>query len=119
MAPSVQIPQDVLESIVDKLQDDIDILKACAVVSHAFLTPSRRHLFFSIRLDNPTTSRRLCNLFTIRSEIALELRLFLLTGTEHLYRESWLSNDKYLPTILKMVANLQKFLLSQRTQLLS
>jgi len=118
MGPSVQIPQDVLECIIDELHSDIDTLKTCAVISHSFLAPTRRHLFHSIRLDTPLLSHRLCNLFTTRPEIALYVRkLFLLTG-DSLHRQSWLASDKSLPTILRMVDHLQMFTMSQLTQLI-
>ncbi|KAF8072309.1 hypothetical protein FPV67DRAFT_1667734 [Lyophyllum atratum] len=51
-----QIPQDVLDSIIDQLSnlEDISTLRQFAVVSRACLSPVRQRLFSAISLAHPT-----------------------------------------------------------------
>jgi hypothetical protein len=50
MANSVAIPQDIINNIIKAVGDDNRLLKKCALVSSAFLLPSRKHLFSEIYL---------------------------------------------------------------------
>lgn len=43
------IPQELLDNIIDQLHDDVTSLAACSLVSHAWLNGSRCHLFYSLR----------------------------------------------------------------------
>ena len=51
MANSVAIPQDIINNIIEAVGDDSRLLKKCALVSSAFLLPSRKHLFSKIYLS--------------------------------------------------------------------
>lgn len=54
-------PQELLEAIIDDLYDDLPTLRACGMVSRAFLHSTRTHIFANIRLTpksglpNPAT----------------------------------------------------------------
>jgi hypothetical protein len=55
MAISVEIPQDIIVSIIAAVDDDYDgirLLKTCALVSSSFLLPSRKRLFSRLNLQS-------------------------------------------------------------------
>ena len=52
MAKSMEIPQDIIDSIIAAVGDDRRLLKQCSLVSSSFLLPSRKHLFSRIILRN-------------------------------------------------------------------
>jgi len=60
MLASTQLfPTDIVEIIIDVLAaDDIQSVKSCALVCHAFLPLCRNHIFSSIRLNDPTSRFR-------------------------------------------------------------
>jgi len=51
------IHQDIIDQIIYALRSDRATLLRCSAVSHSFLTPSRKQLFFNIEIsDSHTTS---------------------------------------------------------------
>ena len=50
MAKSVEILQDIIDSVIEAVGDDKGSLKQCTLVSSSFLLPSRKQLFFSITI---------------------------------------------------------------------
>jgi hypothetical protein len=52
MAKPVEIPQDIIDSIITEVGNDKRLLKQCSLVSSSFLLPSRKHLFSRIILRN-------------------------------------------------------------------
>ncbi|KAJ7134027.1 hypothetical protein C8R43DRAFT_1110291 [Mycena crocata] len=62
------IPQELVEAIVDEIDDTLS-LKACALVSPSFLSPSQRNLFRSFTLNTRRTSE-CCNRLTESPHIA-------------------------------------------------
>ncbi|KAL4250144.1 hypothetical protein ABKN59_006487 [Abortiporus biennis] len=46
------LPQDIIDMIINFLSRDRITLCSCALVSSAWLNPSRRHIFYSIRVSN-------------------------------------------------------------------
>jgi len=67
------IPQDIIDNIVAYLSHDPDSLRKCALVSHSFLSPSRRGLFSSIRVPSrrrpPPSLEHVQNLLSANPEI--------------------------------------------------
>jgi hypothetical protein len=55
MAKSVEIPQDIIDSIIAEVGDDRRLLKQCSLVSSSFLLPSRKQLFSRITLRSDET----------------------------------------------------------------
>ena len=53
MAKPVEIPQDIIDGVIEEVGDDTHLLKQCSLVSSSFLFSSRRKLFtrFTIRSD--------------------------------------------------------------------
>ena len=57
MAKSLEIPQDIINSVIAAVGEDTLLLKQCALVSSSFLLPSRKQLFSRITLRNDKTCR--------------------------------------------------------------
>ena len=52
---SLEIPQDIIDSVIAAVGEDTRLLKQCALVSSSFLLPSRKQLFSRITLRNDKT----------------------------------------------------------------
>jgi len=48
----MDIPQDIIDSVIAAVGDDTPLLKKCSLVSSSFLLPSRKQLFSKIYLRN-------------------------------------------------------------------
>lgn len=101
--------QDIIDCVVEHLKDDSIHLKTCAQVSHSFLIPSRRHLFFTVSLDQPSSSQRLYDVLTCEPELALLIRQLHVTNSNiKLFDQPvWFAIEKSLPGILRMVHHVQ------------
>jgi hypothetical protein len=55
MAKSVEIPQDIIDSVIAAVGDDTRVLKQCTLVSSSFFLPSRKQLFSRITLRSDKT----------------------------------------------------------------
>ena len=55
MAKSLEIPQDIIDSVIMEVGDDMHLLKKFSLVSYSFLLPSRKKLFSKITLRNSQT----------------------------------------------------------------
>jgi hypothetical protein len=113
MDVAISIPQDVIDSIVDMLHGDPDTLKNCAMTSHSFLIPSRKHLFYSVHLYSVLLSQKLHHLLCIHPEISHCIKELCITQNDPTY--SWLVTDKALPCILDMLDHLQSLSLGMIT----
>ena len=56
MAKSMEIPQDIIDSVIEVIRNDKPLLKKCSLVSSSFLIPSRKHLFSRITLRSEDSS---------------------------------------------------------------
>ena len=109
MTSITSIPQELIDKIIDQLHTDQDTLKACAVVSRSFLSPSRRHLYYSIDLGDSFTisvQRSLQKLYDIlksHPDIASLIREFhiLLVRGPAIFTD-WIEEDVLLQGILGM-----------------
>jgi hypothetical protein len=113
-----QIPQEIIDNIIDELPDDHLTLKSCATVSHSFLQPSRRNLFSIVHLSRgPKQIKRLHDLLTTVSDISLFIRELNIAVVDiEADKEidfTWLKEDEILARVLGMVPRLQS--LSWRT----
>jgi hypothetical protein len=104
MALSIPIPQDVIDCIIAHLRKDPDTLKTCAVVSRSFLPPSRKHLFFFIRLFDSLSSQRLCDILSFEPELALLIQVL---GIDDFKKPVWFATDQSVPKILRMTHRLK------------
>jgi hypothetical protein len=94
----VEIPQDIIDSVIAEVGDDARLLKQCSLVSSSFLFPSRKQLFSRITLSNDQTCQGIHQLLVQNPVIQSFVRTVTLTeslGTE------WM-NDTSLPAILRL-----------------
>ena len=104
MAKSVEIPQDIIDSIIVAVGDDTHLLKQCALVSSSFLLPSRKKLFSRITLSSDQTCQRLHQFFLQNPLILSSVKAITLTE----YLTSWRTreiewiNSTSLPAILRL-----------------
>jgi hypothetical protein len=80
MAKSLEIPQDIIDSIIAEVGDDTDLLKQCSLVSSSFLLPSRKHLFSRITLRSEQTCHGIYLILTQNPVIQSFVRAINLTG---------------------------------------
>jgi hypothetical protein len=66
--------QDIVNTIIDELEDDITTLKQCALVSRLCLPSSRKYLFSSIHLDDETKCQALYEVLNNNSHLARYVR---------------------------------------------
>ena len=59
----VEIPQDIIDSVIAAAGEDTRLLKQCALVSSSFFLPSRKQLFSRITLRNDKTCQRIHQIF--------------------------------------------------------
>ena len=59
MAQSMDIPQDIIDSVIAAVGDDKRLLKKCALVSSSFLLPSRKQLFSKITIGSAKLCERI------------------------------------------------------------
>ncbi|KAJ7615970.1 hypothetical protein FB45DRAFT_1035141 [Roridomyces roridus] len=94
----LNIPQEILDSIIDKLCDDKDALKACSCVSRQWLPRSRYYQFMSIslRVGWDTDANRLKTFLYL---ISCPLVTFLGCIDEVRLTHKWNSRDAGIPTL--------------------
>lgn len=102
------IPQDIIDSIIDELRGDDATLKQCMTVSRAFHLPSRRNLFFVIRLDTCITIRQLHHLLASTPHIASDIRELEITVSWRNGNLSAATSQTTLSDIFGMVPTLKR-----------
>lgn len=115
MVLTVPIPQDVIDNIVDELSDDTDALKNCALVSHSFCLPGRRHFFSTIRLDRPSLSRNLYEQLSRNWSIRVYIRKLYILPASKSDDVYWFMTDRFCPLILGMLQKLELLSLGDKT----
>jgi hypothetical protein len=118
MPVSAQIPQDIIDTIIDELKDDNYTLKSCSTVSHSFLRPSRRNIFSVIHLcDGPKQIKH--DLLSSVSGISLFIRglnvvvdnMMEADSDQPLYESYlWIREDETIARVLGMIPRLQSLL---------
>ncbi|KAK0211633.1 hypothetical protein IW262DRAFT_351562 [Armillaria fumosa] len=58
-----ELPQELIDDIVDRLHDDPKALKVCSLICHAFCARSRRHSFRTVSLVDGKRRADFCDLF--------------------------------------------------------
>ena len=104
MAKSVEIPQDIIDSIIAAVGDDTRLLKRCALVSSSFLLPTRKKLFSRITLRSDQTCQRLHQFFLQNPLILSSVRAITLAeyiADEGTSKIEWINNTS-LPAILRL-----------------
>ncbi|KAF9443191.1 hypothetical protein P691DRAFT_680026 [Macrolepiota fuliginosa MF-IS2] len=123
MAASVlHLPQELVDSIIEYVGDDRSTLCSCALVSRSWLHSSRYHLFANISLSphiqGNIPPQQLCaQLYGVLQEspaIVPYIRsLQIFDGGLPPHRTAqWISNERTLPPLLKLLTHLRQLELS-------
>ncbi|PPQ82524.1 hypothetical protein CVT25_007133 [Psilocybe cyanescens] len=127
MAAQVQLPPEILESVVDQLHDDPPSLMQCSLVCRRFANRGQKHLFRRVVLDRPSRIFKgnmisqfypaesflyLINHYPHICKLVLELKI----SDEHkisYYREqnSWIRTDRAIAKILPMLCALEELII--------
>jgi hypothetical protein len=104
-----EVPQDIIEGIVDQLRGHNDALRSCAVVSRSFLLPSRRNLLAIVHLDSVDKTECLHNLLVSNPGLSLHIRDLTFAIPDSISRKgfeelcAWLKSSNILASILRKV----------------
>ena len=101
MVKSVEIPQDIIDSVIAAVGDDAHLLKTCALVSSSFLLPSRKHLFSRITLKSDQTCQGIHQFFVQNPVIQSFVRSISLANMEHKNSE-WMDGSTSLLAFLRL-----------------
>ena len=75
----LEVPQDIIDSVIAAVGEDTRLLKICALVSSSFLLPSRKQLFSRITLRNDETCQRIHQFLAQNPIIQSSVRAITLT----------------------------------------
>jgi len=75
----MDIPQDIIDSVIAAVGDDTRVLKECTLVSSSFLLPSRKQLFSKISLKSDKTCRGIYQFLVQNPVIQSSVRAIILT----------------------------------------
>ena len=105
MSSSHDIPQDIIDTILDELAHDTNLnaLKHCSTVSRSFFWSCCRHLFRSITIDNLKQLKGFNRLLTSKPEISFHIRRLSVTRPARPTRV----DDEDLAMVLRMVPRLR------------
>ena len=110
----VEIPQEIIDTIVGQLSGHDDALRSCSLVSRSFLDPSHRNLFAIILLDGIEKTKRLHELLMFNSQLSSYIRdlTFVVAipvdMTAQRLLSDWLqAHDNALTSILRNVPHLR------------
>ena len=101
MAKPVEIPQDIIDSVIAEVGDDTRLLKQCSLVSSSFLFSSRRKLFSRITLRSDETCQGIHQLLVRNPIIQSSVRAITLMDRSGGKFPKWI-NDTPLLSILRL-----------------
>ena len=109
MAKSIDIPQDIIDSVIAAVGDDTRSLKQCSLVSSSFLLPSRKHLFSKISITNYKTCQGIQQ-FLVQNPV---IQTFVRAITWHIVRK-WINSPSLLAILRLPFCCLESFSIVSR-----
>ena len=110
MVTSVEIPQDIIDSVIEAVGDDKHLLKQCTLVSSSFLLPSRKQLFSRITLRSDKTSQGIHQFLLQYPVIQSFVRSITLSGVE----SKWVNGSSLLAILRLPFRRLECFSIQAR-----
>jgi hypothetical protein len=119
LASRPDIPQEIIDAIIDELHGNAEALKSCAMVSRTFYLPSRSKFFSSIELDTIDNGDRLHELLVSNPDIPPLIHKFSITinlgircnlsfAEERIDQiKEWYRSNPSLPAIFNALSDLQ------------
>jgi len=97
----MDIPQDIIDSVIAAVGDDTRVLKECTLVSSSFLLPSRKQLFSKISLKSDKTCRGIYQFLVQNPVIQSSVRAIIII--EHIDTGSTFPNWINGPSLLAIL----------------
>jgi hypothetical protein len=97
----MEIPQDIIDNVIEAVGDDKRLLKQCALVSSSFLLPSRKPLFSRITLGNDRSCQGIHQFLVQNPVIQSFVRTITLTANSH-WSSEWMYSSTSLLAILRL-----------------
>ncbi|KAJ7430519.1 hypothetical protein B0H11DRAFT_2263267 [Mycena galericulata] len=84
----MDLPQELIDGIIDEVREYPECLRSCALVAHSFLNRSQMHLFAKVELreDTGASPRGLSDLLLTSPHLALHIRSLTL---ERISTDNW------------------------------
>ena len=107
MAKSMDIPQDIIDNVIEAVGDDRPLLKQCALVSSSFLLPSRKKLFSKISIGSDQSCQRIHQILVQNPAIQSSVRTITLNVKSKVAcwdfnPSQWMNNSTELLAILRL-----------------
>jgi hypothetical protein len=96
----MEIPQDIIDSVIAAVGDDKRLLKQCALVSSSFLLPSRKQLFSRITLSSDEKCQGIHQFLVQNPVIQSFVRTISLTADSYWTSGEWMYSSTSLLSIL-------------------
>ncbi|KAF9050320.1 hypothetical protein BJ165DRAFT_997436 [Panaeolus papilionaceus] len=113
----LDIPQELLNAIIDLNKDDTKTLLNCALVCHRFTARCQEQIFNKISLNSihgPRIAMQLQDVFTKSSHLAHFVHKLMLIGNRYenpSHDHSWLCTSKAVVVVLSQLIHVQEFVL--------
>ena len=115
MANSVDIPQDIIDSVIAAVGDDTHLLKQCSLVSSSFLLPSRKHLFSRITIKSDETCERIHQLLVQNPVFQTFVKTITLLNTDTFIFPKWMNGTSLLAILRLPFCCLESIILHHYT----
>jgi hypothetical protein len=115
-SPAVEIPQDIIDSVIAAVGDDRHLLKQCALVSSSFVLPSRKQLFSRISLTSDQTCQGIHQFLVQNPVIQSFVRTITLTGGSGSRACKWMNGTSLLAILRLPFCRLECFSINVRRE---
>ncbi|RDB30315.1 hypothetical protein Hypma_007071 [Hypsizygus marmoreus] len=103
-----EIPQDIIDTIIDELATDPSTLSACALAARSFRSPSQKHMYETIKMDlspghpSHTSVHRLLDILTTNPLLGTSVKS-LIVVLPHSNTEKLSGISRLFPRLRKIV----------------
>ncbi|RDB26999.1 hypothetical protein Hypma_005077 [Hypsizygus marmoreus] len=96
------LPQEILDLVMDEVNDDQETLKCCALSSQSLRSPSQRHIFSEIQIQDVVCFRRLRDILMKNSVLATHIR-----RVDFRQFPAWIADDSRLLATFRLMTSLE------------
>ena len=82
LVPPIDLPFELTDTILDHLRHDRSSLRACSLVCSEWLNRSRRHLFRSVTIRDPSLLKSKVDFLISRPDVAAHVERLNILGGE-------------------------------------
>ncbi|KAK0493449.1 hypothetical protein EDD18DRAFT_421044 [Armillaria luteobubalina] len=103
-----ELPQELVEMIVDFLKDDKQSLRSCLLSARCFLERARVHLFRDVTISSPQRLTVLLALFGLSPSLPAMIRKVNFIGESFIAPADWIFVDNASQLVLKSLPNVEE-----------